>query len=152
MLTRKSGYFLVQERLNLKNLRTKNIHTEWRWYNVKNLKSMFWIRDGSGLFHRSTASNNNEYLKIFYGILINTPHHKRNRLGPSRPNFNCAISKIVERSNFFQILKWSFTYIKSCMRTPSSLNHTWKIDLWPLETEILKIKAILPKKCRIKWK
>ena len=49
------------------------------------------------------------------------------------------------------VLKWSFTY-KQHAWEPTQ-NHTWKIDLWPLQTEILKIKAVfaekMPKKVEI---
>ena len=51
----------------------------------------------------------------------------------------------------FEMLKWSFTY-KQHARGPFQ-NHSWKFDLWPLQTEILKIKAgfaeKMPKKVEI---
>ena len=37
------------------------------------------------------------------------------------------------------LLKWSFTYKQHAWEPPQ--NHTWKIDMWPLQTEILKIKT-----------
>ena len=37
------------------------------------------------------------------------------------------------------ILKWSFTYKQDAWKPPQ--NHSWKIDLWPLQTEILHIKV-----------
>ena len=42
------------------------------------------------------------------------------------------------------LLKWSFTYKQHAWEPPQ--NHSWKIDLWPLQTEILKIKAGFTKK------
>ena len=42
------------------------------------------------------------------------------------------------------MLKWSFTYKQDAWEPPQ--NHSWKIDLWPLQTEILKIKAGFTKK------
>ena len=39
----------------------------------------------------------------------------------------------------FLALKWSFTYKQHAWGPPQ--NHTWKFDLWPLQTGILKINA-----------
>ena len=36
-------------------------------------------------------------------------------------------------------LKWSFTHKQHAWEPP--LNHSWKFDLWPLQTGILKINA-----------
>ena len=47
-------------------------------------------------------------------------------------------------------LKWSFAYKQHAWEPPQ--NHTWKNDLWPLQTEILKIKAGFAKKMPKKWK
>ena len=47
-------------------------------------------------------------------------------------------------------LKWSFTYKQHAWEPPQ--NHPWKIDVWPLQTEILKINVNLAEKYRKKWK
>ena len=41
-------------------------------------------------------------------------------------------------------LKWSFTYKQHAWGPPQ--NHSWKFDLWPLQTKILKIKASFAKR------
>ena len=47
-------------------------------------------------------------------------------------------------------LKWSFTHKQHAWEPP--LNHSWKFDLWPLQTGILKINAGFAEKSRKKWK
>ena len=62
-----------------------------------------------------------------------------------------GISKTVFEIFLPQVLKWSFTYKQHAWEPPQ--NHSWKFDLWPLQNEILKIKAgfaeKMPKKVEI---
>ena len=53
---------------------------------------------------------------------------------------------VVKITSFYELiaLKWSFTNKQHAWEPPQ--NQTWKIDLWPLQTEILKIKVGFTKK------
>ena len=56
-----------------------------------------------------------------------------------------AMRSIYKKGKILKyFLKWSFTYKQHAWEPPQ--NHGWKFDLWPLQTEILKIKADFAKK------
>ena len=56
----------------------------------------------------------------------------------------CLFICISMSVNPFHTLKWSFTHKQDAWEPPQ--NHSWKINLWPFQTEILKINAGFAKK------